>query len=142
MKRILLFLTALTLCASCSVMCINKKPNLNNTRWTCRFQEFVADAGNETVTFTLSFVSAKEYVLETEYYLPPYPAMRMNPDGTVDMMPGHHSQHAEKGTYSIKGNTVTLKDEDGLKRTLRYSPGKLATDELSYKPLIFNPAEE
>lgn len=130
-------IAALILLTSCSVMC-NKKSSLKKTRWTCEYQEFIADAGNETVTVTLEFVSAKDYVMVVNRHLPPYPAMYMNADGTVDTMPGHDSEYTVKGTYVSNNNVITLTPEDGAPKTLLLEQGKLLSKDISYQPLTFS----
>lgn len=133
----IILVTALILFTSCSVMC-NKKNKLTGTRWTCEFNVFVADAGNEANTVTLSFVSAKKYTITTRRVLPPYPAMRMNADGTVDMKPGYDFEYTEEGTYSVKNGVITLTPENGAPTTFHIVLGKLKTEDLYYEPLFFS----
>ena len=138
MKLQFFAVTAALLCLACSVM--NKKPNLKSTVWKCEYQEFVADAGNESVTVTLNFVSDKDYVLEYRAVMPSYPAMYMNPDGTVDKMPGYSREYSTKGTYSIDQGIVTLTDKEGSK-TLRMVSDNLESDDLFYQHLVFSREE-
>ena len=97
-----------------------KKPHFKNTRWKAEYQLFVADAGYETHTETLVFTSDKAYRKESAWELPPYPAMYMNADGTVDTMPGHSSHFTEEGTYSYQKGKLTLKSDDGSEMVLDY----------------------
>ena len=138
MKRsIFLVLAVAIACASCSVMC-NRTPNLNNTRWSSKFEEFVADVGTETITLTLEFISAKEFRLETESVMPPHPATYMNADGSVDVLPGRTAKYSSQGTYSFRKGVVTLTYEDGRTATLRYDSDRLVSDNFYYRPLIFS----
>lgn len=121
---------------SCCVMCYNN-PDIKNTRWTCVVEEFVADAGTETTTFTLSFVSNKDFVMEYRSVLPAHPAMYMNPDGTVDRIPESSREFSYKGTYSLRQGVITLTSEDGDVYTLDYKPEKLETDNLYFRPIVF-----
>ena len=120
---------------SCAVFC-KKKINLQKTVWTCEFEEFVADAGTMTITTEIEFVSAKEYVVRTSTYMPAHPGMRMNADGTHDINPATSSSWTKKGTYSVKGNVITLTAEDGGTITLHYFSDHLETPDLYKHPLI------
>lgn len=134
MKHLLILITIAVLCASCSVLC-NKKLHLKKTAWSCVEEEFVADAGTMTITTTLKFVSAKEFVLETLMEMPAYPSMYMNPDGSHDYNPATSSTWTKQGTYSVKGNVITLTSDEDKTYTLHYVSGKLETADLSYRPL-------
>ena len=136
MKLHIILLTAAILCTSATAMCA-KKPHLKKTRWASEFKEFVADAGTATGTVTLDFVSAKEFEMKTVTEMPSHPAMYMNPDGTVDRIPGFTSEYIVKGTYSVKGMVVTLSGEKGESYTLLYVSGKLESGNISYQPLEF-----
>lgn len=137
MKHLLIFITIAILCVSCSVLC-KKKLNLKKTAWTCEVEEFVADAGTMTITTTLEFISAKEYVVKTSMYMPAYPSMYMNSDGTHDINPATSSSWTKRGTYTVKGNEITLTSEDGDTSTLLYLSGKLESADLSYRPLTLS----
>ena len=119
---------------SCAVFC-KKKINLQKTVWTCEFEEFVADAGTMTITTTIEFVSAKDYAMKTSTYMPAHPSMRMNADGTQDISPASSSSWTKNGTYSVKGNVITLIGEDGKTTTLHYNSGRLETSDLAKRPL-------
>ena len=95
---------------------MGKKPVLKKTTWTATQEMFVADAGTMTITHTLEFVSAKEVKIKEVRVMPSYPAMRMNPDGTVDTIPGWTSEHEESGTYLLENGILTVKREDGRER--------------------------
>lgn len=96
-----------------SVTAMCKKPVFKKTVWEAVEKIFVADAGTMTITYTLEFTSAKNVQIKEESNLPPYHAMYMNPDGTVPMMPGQHSERTETGTYRVKGNMLTITTDDG-----------------------------
>ena len=120
--RIPSLLAAILVFTSCSVMCI-KKPALTNTVWTAESHMFVADAGTETTTCTLTFHPGKQYTLVTERVLPPHPAMYMNPDGQADIVPGYASEYTEKGTYSYKKGVLVLTSSEGDTKKLIYLDG-------------------
>lgn len=120
--RIFSLLAAILVLTSCSVMCI-KNPSLKNTVWTAESHMFVADAGTETTTYTLTFSFGNRYNLVTKSVLPPYPAMYMNPDGSVNVEPGFSSESTESGTYSFKKGVLTLKPSEGQPKELIYTNG-------------------
>lgn len=90
-----------------------KKPKLKGTVWKSIEKEFVADAGNMTITQTLEFTSGKEVTVTTNRVMPPHHAMRKNPDGTVSTIPGWESSDSKKGTYKFKSNMLTITLENG-----------------------------
>lgn len=90
-----------------------KKPKLKGTVWKSIEKEFVADAGNMTITQTLEFTSGKEVTVTTTRVMPSHPAMRKNPDGTVSTIPGWESSDSKKGTYKFKSNMLTITLENG-----------------------------
>ena len=96
---------------SCSVM--GKTPKYTNTKWTAIEEMFVADAGTMTTTHTLEFTSAKDVLITEKTHMPSYPAMYMNPDGTIDTIAGWDSEHSEKGTYEIRRDLLVITTEDG-----------------------------
>ena len=137
MKNALILITAAIICTSCSVMCTNRN-NLKKSFWTSEYHEFVADVGNETVTATLEFTSSKDFVFTEKAVMPPYPAMYMNSDGSVDTMPGYSREYSYKGTYSVKKGTVTLTTESGEVKTLQLDGNTLkSNDPLTYRLLTF-----
>lgn len=93
-------------------MC-SKGPKLDNTKWSAQSRMFVADAGYETTTATLSFLPGKRFSLKMVCDLPAHPAMYMAADGTVPTMPGHHSEWEETGTYKVSGEKCILTMDDG-----------------------------
>ena len=110
----------IALLISSSLSAMSKNPVLKNTKWTAVQEEFVADAGTMTITYTLEFISDKEVRVHEKSVLPPYPAMYMNPDGTVDTMPGHSSERSETGTYSYRRGKLTITTEKGVKQEYTY----------------------
>ena len=109
---------------ACNVM-EAKKPVLKNTKWVCVKEMFIADVGTSTETYTLAFTSAKECTYTASWYTPAYPAMYMNPDGTVDTFPARSSEQVSKGTWTYHRGTVTVTLEDGNTKVFQYKDGKL-----------------
>lgn len=95
-----------------------KKPSFRNSTWVCLQEEFMADVGTMTTTFTLRFLSGKKCILQQEVVIPSHPAMRMNPDGTVDTIPGSRSTTEDGGTWKYRNNELTITLEDGTTMTL------------------------
>ena len=102
-----------------------KKPSLRGSRWVCVQEMFVADAGTEMQTYTLTFTSAKKCVFTSRWVLPAHPGMYMNPDGTVDTIPESFSESERKGTWRYKRDAVTVTFEDGSTETFLYLSGNL-----------------
>lgn len=98
---------------SSSFMAMGKNPVLKNSKWTAVQEIFVADAGTMTITHTLEFTSGKEVKILEKSHMPDHPAMYMNPDGTVDRIPGYTSESSEAGTYSYRRGILTITTEDG-----------------------------
>ena len=142
MKNALLVAVLALVLPSCSVMC-SKKTVLDNTKWTAESRMFVADAGYETTTATLEFLPGRVFSLKMVSVLPPHPAMYMNADGTVDTLPGHHSEFEQRGTYSVSGDTLKLLFADGgtLELSMAVAPGGAATDVVALRGLVFGPEE-
>ena len=140
MKRTLLLLAGAVVCVSCCAL-RNKKPAFANTEWISVYEMFVADAGTETTTVTLSFDAAKGFTLEEKSVMPPYPATYVNPDGTIDTHPGFTREYTRQGTYEVKGDIITLKQSDGTVHTLRFIASRLESDDLSYQKLVFEKKE-
>ena len=90
-----------------------KKPKLKNTKWQGVEEMFVADAGTMTITHTLAFTSDKDVIVTHESYMPSYPAMYMNADGSVDMIPARSSSSSDTCTYKVKGKKVVITDKEG-----------------------------
>lgn len=100
----------------------SKRPTFRNSTWVCEQKMFVSDVGTMTTTFTLRFLTGKKCVFERDAVTPSHPAMRMNPDGTVDTIPGSRSTTEERGTWKYRGDTLTITFEDGTTMSLDYSP--------------------
>ncbi|MBP5636049.1 MAG: hypothetical protein J6X25_00835 [Bacteroidales bacterium] len=129
MKHIILAIAAAIICTSCSVMCCTKS-SLKGSAWTCQYGMFVADAGTETVDVTLTFPSAKKFELLFDHNMPPYPAMYMNADGSVDTMPGYSFQYTMKGTYTYKKGILMLIPEEGEPIKAEMVAGKLHSSDI------------
>ena len=140
MKRLFLLLSAVILCSSFSLDC-SKKPSLKNSRWTAGYEQFVADAGTQTTTVSLEFISAREYVLKIESILPPHPSMYRNADGSIDMQPGMSWEDTSKGTYKIKRDAIVLTDEKGKENILLQVNGQLHNGSIASHPLTFTRVE-
>ena len=108
--------------ASCSVM---KKNTFKETVWTGEYRMFVADAGYETTTIQLSFLTGKSFTMAFKSTLPPHPSMYMNPDGTVDTQPGFSREYEQSGTYTIGDKVLSLQMDDGTSMELLYGEGYL-----------------
>ena len=100
---------------------------LAGTQWQFVEKIFVADAGTMTITHTLSFTSDKEVTLTVENHMPSYPAMYVNPDGTIDRIPGSHSVTEKKGTWSLRRKVLTITFEDGSEEVYDYTDGKIVS---------------
>lgn len=122
---------------------MGKNPVLKKTTWTAHQEMFVADAGTMTITHTLEFVSAKEIKIKEVSVMPSHPAMYMNPDGTVDRIPGWTSEREESGTYVFKKGILTVRLEDGRERLffLQDDGTFTATEPLVDEILVFSKAE-
>ena len=70
------------------------------------------------------FTSGKEVTVTTNRVMPPHPAMRKNPDGTVSTIPGWESSDSKKGTYKFKSNMLTITLEDGYHLIFLYRDEK------------------
>lgn len=128
MRRVALAFAVLVLfCTSCSVMC-TKKHALKGTKWVAEYKIFVADAGNENVTATLSFLPSGKYTIHTVASMPSYPAMHMNADGTVDTMPGYTREYTQSGTYTFSDNLLVLTSDDGGRTEMKYTGDAFVCD--------------
>ena len=133
---IALFFTA------CNVM-EAKKPVLKNTRWVCVKQMFIADVGTSTETYTLAFTSARECTYTTSWYTPAYPAMYVNPDGTIDTFPARSSENVSKGTWTYRRGIVTVTLEDGDTKVFLYKDGKLeGAPHIDGTPMVYEKSED
>ena len=102
-----------------------RKPVLNNTKWVCVKEMFVADAGTSTDTYTIEFTSARECNYVMSWYLPAHPAMYMNQDGKVDTIPARSSEDVSKCTWTYRQGKLTIRFEDGSRKEYVYKDGKL-----------------
>lgn len=127
-RRFIGLLAMVLVIASCSVM---KKNTFKDTVWTGEYRMFVADAGYETTTIQLSFLTGKSFSMTFLSVLPPHPSMYMNPDGTVDTQPGFSREYERHGNYSISNNILSLKMDDGSTLELRYQDGYLLYSQFS-----------
>lgn len=105
---------------SSTFIAMGKNPVLKNSKWKAVQEEFVADAGTMTITYTLEFLSGKEVRVHEESYLPAHAAMYMNPDGTVDRMPARSWENTETGTYTFRRGVLTITTEDGQQTEYQY----------------------
>lgn len=135
MKRFLLLFACAVMCLSCSVL-RNMRSGYANTVWSGVYKIFVADAGTETVTVTLSFGATKFTMVENSV-MPSYPATYVNPDGTIDTLPGFTRENTRKGTYQVKGDEILLKQDDGTVHTLRLVDGLLESRDLGLQKVVF-----
>ena len=119
---------------SCSAM--GKTPVLKNTKWKAIQEEFVADAGTLTITHTLEFGPGNDVLVTENTHMPSYPAMYMNPDGTIDTMPGWSSENSKNGTYEIRRNTLVITTEDGTETEYAIKANGTFTYELPYGSVI------
>ena len=140
MKRSLLLFAGAVMCVSCCAL-RNKKPDYANTEWVCVYEVFVADAGTETTTATLSFGATNGFTLEEKSVMPSYPATYVNPDGTIDTHPGFTREYTRQGTYEVKGDEILLKQADGTVHTLRLIADRLESDDLSFQKMVFEKKE-
>lgn len=138
MKMTGVLLAAALVCASCCMLKSGKaKSQYANTRWTSSYEMFVADAGTETTTVTLTFGPTNEFVLDFESHLPSHPAMYMNPDGTVPTIPGSSRSYTRRGTYEVNSDTIVLTNESGTTNTLRIDAPRLLAPDLTFEALVF-----
>lgn len=100
---------------------------LAGTQWQFVEKIFVADAGTMTITHTLSFTSDKEVTLTVESHMPSYPATYVNPDGTIDRIPGSHSVSEQKGTWTLRRKYLIITFEDGSKEEYECRDGKIVS---------------
>lgn len=138
--KIVLLAATSALLLSCSCMFLPKN-KVTNTQWNCVYTTFVADVGNETTTVSLFFITDKDYLKVTKSVTPSHPAMYMNPDGSVETIPGSSTEYASQGTYSLKKGELTLLEDGVPVMVLMQDAGRLVTkemDRISGQPLIFS----
>jgi hypothetical protein len=122
-----------------------KNPVMKGTKWTATQEMFVADAGTMTIIHTLEFISDKDVEVHQRGSMPPYPAMRMNPDGTVDRMPGSSFEYDEPSTYDFRDGKLILtrKKEGGGMTEYTFQPdGTLTRVEPWGETLVFSQVKE
>ena len=123
------------LCASCCLL-RGQKSGLANTQWTSSYEMFVADAGTETTTVTLT-LGRKDFVLDWESLLPAHSATYVNADGSIDTILATTSQRTQSGTYKVRSNVLILTDEFGAVHRLNIVSGQLKSSDLTFQELIF-----
>ena len=69
--------------------------------------------------------------------MPSYPAPVVNPDGTIDTLPGFSREYTRKGTYQVKGDEILLKQDDGTFHTLRLIDGRLESRDFGLQNRVF-----
>ena len=136
MRYLLPILAAALLCASCCLL-RGQKSGLANTQWTSSYDMFVADAGMEKTTVTLS-LGRKDFVLDWESHLPAHPATYVNADGSIDTIPATTRQHTQRGTYKVRSNVLILTDEFGAVHRLDIVSGQLKSKDLTFQELVFS----
>lgn len=114
-----------------------KKPVLKNTQWICFHNVLVLDAGVMKETYTLDFISARECIYTYKWVMPSHPATYVNPDGSIDTIPGSSSETTARGTWKLRGNRLTIKTEDGHTQVYEYKDGKLVDPVPSTDQLVF-----
>jgi hypothetical protein len=97
--------------------------------------------GTEKTTVTLDFDAANGFTLEGKSVTPSHPAMYVNPDGTIDTIPGSSREYTLRGTFEVKGNVLILTAEDGTVHKLDILPDRLVSDDLSYQKLLFEKSD-
>ena len=66
------------------------------------------------------------------------PKAYMNPDGTVDTLPGFSSKTEQEGTYSFKKNKLTLTFQDGSTMEMQFKGGAFVCEQLhGDEPCLF-----
>ena len=126
--------------ALCMVQCVGRT-DLRGSRWTGGYEEFVADVGTATVTMVLEFTSGKDFKLSEEYSMPAHPATYVNPDGSIDMIPGRGFRSEYKGTYRGRGRVLVLLMEDGTEMELRREGDALVGETPFGEEVVFTKGE-
>lgn len=114
-----------------------KKPALKNTQWVCFIDILVHDAGVMKETYTLDFISARECIYTYKWVMPSHPATYVNPDGTIDTIPGSSSESTFRGTWKLRGKRLTIKTEDGRTMFFQFKDGKLVDPVPSTEQVVF-----
>ena len=126
--------------ALCMVQCVGRT-DLQGSRWTGGYEEFVADVGTATVTMVLEFTSGKDFTLSEEYSMPAHPATYVNPDGSVDMIPGRGFRSEYTGTYRDRGRGLVLSMADGTEMELRREDDSLVGETPFGEEVVFRRGE-
>ena len=126
--------------ALCMVQCAGRT-DLRGSRWSGGYEEFVADVGTATVTMVLEFTSGKDLTLSEEYSMPAHPATYVNPDGSIDMIPGRGFRSEYTGTYRDRGRVLVLSMEDGTEMELRRQGEALVGETPFGEELVFTKGE-
>ena len=146
LPHVLVLFVVLSISLSCCIMGKNtvKNPVMKGTKWTATQQMFVADAGTMTIIHTLEFTSDKDVMARQRGSMPPYPAMYMNPDGTVDTLPGHSFEYDEPSTYAFRdGKLILTRNEGGGETEYTFQPdGTLTRVESWGETLVFSQVKE
>ena len=108
---VLALLSLMMLALPMTGACISKKPKVSGTKWSCKHEYFVADAGTLTEVKTIHFVDNKNVKIISKSSMPSHPATYVLPDGTVPMVEGHSSEKVENGTYKVKGSKIIIEIE-------------------------------
>ena len=135
MRYLLSILAVALLCTSCCLL-RGQKSGLANTQWTSSYDMFVADAGTEKTTVTLS-LGKKDFVLDWDSHLPAHPATYVNTDGSIDTIPATTRQRTQSGTYKVRSNVLILTDEFGAVHKLNIVSGQLKSNDLTFQELVF-----
>lgn len=122
---------------------MGKNPVLKGTTWTAIQEMFVADAGTMTITHTLTFTSDKDVLVKEASYMPAYPAMYVNPDGSIDMHPARSSEREYACTYSFSKGILTVTSKEGEKQDYTYKEdGTFSREEPWGEILVFSQSKE
>lgn len=127
--------------ALCMVQCVGRTNDYRGSRWTGGYEEFVADVGTATVTMVLEFTSGKDFTLSEEYSMPAHPATYVNPDGSIDMIPGRGFRSEYTGTYRDRGRVLFLSMEDGTEMELRREDDSLVGETPFGEEVVFRKGE-
>ena len=103
---------------------LSKKHSVKGTKWTCRSELFVADAGTMTIIQTIHFVDKKNVKIFTKTSMPAHPASYMLSDGTVPVIEGRESEFEDVGTYTVKCNKIKIQLQKS-KREFTFKDGCL-----------------
>ncbi len=139
-----LYAAFLSICMLFPFAAQGKAPVLKNTSWTATSEMFVADAGTMTITHTMVFGHGNKIEIKHVSDLPPYPAMYMNPDGSVDTIAGMHSEWSEEGTFRFRRGvlTVTLKEGPDQEYLYQASDGTFSRKDPIEGDLVFTRNKE